>query len=62
MRVNVDQDLCVSCGACVSICPEVFDWGEEEKAVAKLKEVPDDIEETAHEAVESCPTAAILES
>ncbi len=61
MRVQVDQDLCISCGTCIDICPDVFDWNEDEKAQAVVGEVPEELENDAHEAVESCPTSAISE-
>ncbi|MEW6173587.1 MAG: ferredoxin [Bacillota bacterium] len=60
MRVEVDQDLCIGCGTCVDLCPEVFEWMEaEEKAKAIENEVPDDFEDMCQEATESCPTDAI---
>lgn len=59
MKALVDQDLCISCGACIDICPEVFEWNEEDKAHAVADEVPDGQEDTAKEAAESCPTEAI---
>lgn len=61
MRVEVFDDLCISCGQCISVCPEVFEWGNDDKAVAKVPEVPKEKETLAHEAVEGCPTAAIKE-
>ncbi|MCL6449012.1 MAG: ferredoxin [Armatimonadetes bacterium] len=61
MRVEVDQELCISCGACIDTCPEVFEWNEDDKAKSIVDEVPSDFEEQAHEAVESCPTSAIKE-
>ena len=61
MKVSVDQDLCISCGACIDICPETFEWNEDDKAHAKVDEVPGDVEDQAKEAVESCPTSAIKE-
>lgn len=61
MRVDVDQDLCISCGACIDICPDVFEWNEDDKARSIVEEVPSDLEDQAHEAVESCPTSAITE-
>ncbi len=61
MRLEVDQDLCISCGACVDICPEVFDWNEDEKAQAISEDVPAEYEEQAQEAMEGCPTNAISE-
>lgn len=59
MKAVVDQDLCISCGACIDVCPEVFDWNDEEKAHAIVNEIPDGQEEQAKEAAEGCPTEAI---
>ncbi|MFZ5898692.1 MAG: ferredoxin [Bacillota bacterium] len=62
MRVEVDPELCISCGACIDTCPEIFDWNDEDKAVATTQDdLPEDLEDCAHEAVESCPTEAIRE-
>ncbi|AVX20000.1 MAG: ferredoxin [Bacillota bacterium] len=61
MKVKVDPDLCISCGACVSTCPDVYDWDDEGKAKAIVDEVPDDLEDEAREALENCPTDAIAE-
>lgn len=61
MRVKVDQELCISCGACIDVCPEVFDWNEDDKAHSIVEEVPSEVEEQAGEALESCPTDAISE-
>ncbi len=61
MKVEVFDDLCISCGQCISTCPGVFEWGDDDKAVAKAPDVPADQETLAHEAVEGCPTAAIKE-
>lgn len=61
MRVDVDQELCISCGACIDTCPDVFEWNDDEKARSSVEEVPSDLEEQAHDAVEGCPTSAITE-
>jgi ferredoxin len=61
MKVAVDPELCISCGLCVNTCPDVFEWGEDEKAKSAVDEVPEEHEEYAHEAVEGCPTSAISE-
>lgn len=58
MKFYVDQDACISCGACISLCPDVFDW-DGDKAKAILEDVPADLEESATEAMESCPTEVI---
>jgi ferredoxin len=55
---KVDKELCISCGNCVDLCPEVFAWDSEEKAEVIDKEgcgKKCDCEE----AVASCPTNAI---
>lgn len=59
MRVEVDQELCISCGACIDTCPEVFDWNDDEKAESRVDEVPSEVEEQARDAVDGCPTNAI---
>lgn len=59
MKFHVDPDLCISCGACISLCPEVYDWDDDGKAKAIEGDVPANVEDTATEAMESCPTEAI---
>lgn len=59
MKVKVDPELCIACGACISLAPEVYDWDEDGKAKAIAEDVPSEMEEEAKEALESCPTEAI---
>lgn len=60
MKTEVDQELCISCGSCVSLAPDLYDWNDEEKAEAKSGgDVPGGKEAEAKEAAESCPTEAI---
>lgn len=61
MKVYVDQDLCIACGACIDTAPELFDYNDEGLAEALVDEVPEDQEELAQEAIDSCPTEAIKE-
>lgn len=61
MKVYVDQDLCIACGACIDIAPELFDYNDEGLAHAIVDMVPEDQEDLAQEAVDSCPTEAIKE-
>ena len=61
MKAHVNQDLCISCGLCVSTCEDVFHWNDDEKAEAIDEEVPSDLEDLVKEAIEGCPTEAIEE-
>lgn len=59
MHAEVDQDLCISCGACIDVCPDVFEWNGDEKAYPNVEEIPTHLGDQATEAAESCPTDAI---
>ena len=61
MKVYVDQDLCISCGACIATAPEVFDWNADNKAEAISGDVPDNLAASTKEAMQGCPTEAIKE-
>lgn len=62
MKFIVDEDACIGCGACASICEEVFEINDKGYAVAKDGEVKDEeIKENAISAMEGCPTDAIHE-
>jgi len=59
MKVIVDKDLCISCGACQAICDDVFEI--DEISEVKVDVVPQEFEDLVVEAIESCPTDAIKE-
>lgn len=59
MRVSVDREKCMGCGVCESICPEVFQMGEDNIAKVLQDPVPESLEDTAREAAQSCPEEAI---
>jgi ferredoxin len=60
--VYVDPDLCISCGTCIDICPEIYDWDDEGRAQTTCDDIPEDLEECAQEALESCPVDAIKQT
>lgn len=52
------NDGCISCGACVSTCPEVFRFNENDIAEA-YSDVTEETKEAAEEARDSCPVSVI---
>jgi ferredoxin len=62
MKVQVDQDLCIACGLCISECPAVFDWNKDEKADTMVNAVPAESEACCRGAIGDCPTLAIGEA
>jgi len=59
MKVRVDEEACVGDETCVEICPEIFEM-QGDVAVAKMEEVPEELEGTCREAAESCPVEAMV--
>lgn len=64
-KVIVNKEKCISCGACVGLVDEVFEFGDDDLAQVKkninFKNMNNDLEEEVKDAIESCPTEAIEE-
>ena len=58
MRANVDQDLCIGCGLCVSIAPEVFEMNADGKAIA-VADTTETNGASVQSAIDGCPVSAI---
>jgi ferredoxin len=56
----VVKDLCIACGLCNAMVPNVFDWDDDGKMKAIVDHVPEGFEIDVDDAVISCPTAAIV--
>lgn len=58
MKATVDAALCVGCGLCAEICPDVFIM---DGAVATVKAAPSTprAEADCRDAAEQCPVTAI---
>lgn len=66
MRVKVNQEACIGCGACQAIAPDVFEFNEEGYAETKeetnlMDTMNDELKEDVIDALEGCPTGAIVE-
>lgn len=59
MKGFVDKETCIGCGLCPEVCPDIFEMDDDGLAIARDIEIPEDIEDSAKDAEESCPVAAI---
>ncbi|MCI8777994.1 MAG: ferredoxin [Bacilli bacterium] len=64
-KVIVNKEKCISCGACVGLVEEVFEFGEDDLAQVKenvdFENMDKNLEEEVKDAIEGCPTDAIEE-
>ena len=69
MKVKVNKDACIGCGACASICPDVFELNDEGLSEVKVEEenkenkekeevvsVKEELQDEVRDAADSCPT------
>lgn len=54
--VSVDQALCIGCGVCIDMCPEVFVFTDDGKAQAMKAECD---QHNLEEVADACPVEAI---
>lgn len=70
MRVTIDREECIECGACYADCPDVFEESPEDffSQVTEeyrvdddpaVGEVPDDLAECVEDAAYGCPVEII---
>ncbi|MCK9275763.1 MAG: ferredoxin [Syntrophales bacterium] len=60
MKVSVDEEVCIGCGLCEEICPEVFELTGDIAVVKIEEDIPEKLVENSREAAESCPVDAII--
>lgn len=61
MKIKVNQDLCIGCGACQAIASDLFEIDDNGMAVEIVSEVSEEFLEDAKDAIEGCPVDAIYE-
>ncbi|MFA5459522.1 MAG: ferredoxin [Bacilli bacterium] len=59
IKVKINTELCIGCGACHAIAPEVFAINDEGFAYVKNNDFDEKNKDDVLDAVESCPTNAI---
>ena len=57
-NVIINQEECVGCQSCVELCPDVFEFNEDEEK-ASVKDDYEGDEECIQEAIDSCPSECI---
>jgi ferredoxin len=72
IKVSVNQDTCIACGVCYSLCPQVFEAGKDGKSqiVSQYSvggnvtqgEVDESLKDCVESAKNSCPTFSITTS
>ncbi|MBR3210456.1 MAG: ferredoxin [Bacilli bacterium] len=62
MKVKVNHEACIGCGACTSVADDLFEINDEGLSTAKVETVPEDKVQEAKDAIETCPTGAIVET
>jgi len=61
MKVKVNDEACIGCGACCAIADSVFEIGDEGLSKTKKEEIKEEEEKQAvRDASEACPTGAIV--
>jgi ferredoxin len=69
MKITIDRDACIMCGACEATCDQVFKLPQSDKSTIVEKyringrpeagEIPKDLESCAQGSVDGCPVSAI---
>lgn len=58
MNVSIEREGCIGCGLCTTVCPEIFQLGED--GLAMICTDPSAAnEETVRSAAEQCPVRVI---
>lgn len=60
MKASVDKELCMGDRNCNILCPEIFQYDEDElMSVVLVDEVPERLKDLVDQAAEECPAGAI---
>lgn len=59
--LRIEKDNCIGCGSCQATLPEVFGFDDDGLATVETQEIPSDKFDELADAIDSCPTAAIIQ-
>mgnify|MGYP000597377066 CR=1 FL=1 len=60
MKVRIDYDLCMGDRNCNKVCPEVFEYDEDQlKSTVKFDVIPEKFEDVVRRAASECGADAI---
>ncbi len=59
MKAKVVENICIGCGACQALAPEVFEINDNGVSECKETIIKDENKDSVLEAQENCPTNAI---
>ena len=59
MKAKVNKDICIGCGACQDIVPDLNELEDDGLATCKEENIYKDNKDEVKDASESCPTGAI---
>ncbi len=57
--VQVNKDVCIGCGTCVSVCPDVFELDENNKSQVKKNADLEKNDGCIKDSIDQCPVSAI---
>ena len=59
MKVTVNYNICASTGACMQVCPEVFEVRRDGYLYVLNENPGEELRDKVQQAADFCPTAAI---
>lgn len=59
MKIHIDYDLCEGNAVCMKVAPEVFDVGDDDRAVLLNENPGEDLRAQVEAAVRRCPRQAL---
>lgn len=59
MKAKVIENICIGCGACQAVAPEVFEINDNGVSECTKTLIPEEEYENVREAQQNCPTNAI---